>query len=129
MKKLLSLCFLISLFSFTGHAQTQVLCTGKAWIHFAAVPFPLLRTLNVQLDMNGPQGTLDMDAGGDPLHYEGLLPLDGKTPIVMTDPDSGDIARLQLLMTNPQSLRFSAVFTNRQQEKIGSIDPARLTCR
>lgn len=129
MKKLLILCFLTGLFSFTAHANAHLLCTGKAWIHFAAVPFPLWRTLNVELDLNGSQGVLNVDVGGNPLHYEGPLPLDGKTPIVMSDADSGDITTIQLLMTNPQSLLFSAVFANRQQEKIGSISPARLTCR
>lgn len=130
MKKAFLLVFWASLISTSAFAQSSIHCSGKGWVHFAMVPFPLYKTLTLDLKMNQDQmGEFTLSAGGDPISYSGPIALDGSRPAVVTNPDSGDVTAVVLVMEDPKSLTLAMQFSNAQNEKIGSVSPTHLTCQ
>lgn len=130
MKNILFLGLLLSAVSSPAFAGKTLECTGKGWVHFAAVPFPLYKSLTVTLKLtDDSHGSVELTAGGDPISYSGPLALDGQQPVLITSQESGDLTALTLVLENEKTLKLAVQFSNAQYEKTGSISPTTLTCK
>ncbi|KYG65560.1 hypothetical protein AZI86_00320 [Bdellovibrio bacteriovorus] len=130
MKKAVLLGLLASVFAAPVFAKSALHCSGKGWVHFAMLPFPLYKTLNLELSVDQARnGEFTLEAGGDPIYYAGPVALDGSQPALITSPDSGDVTAVVLVLENPKKLILAVQFSNAQNEKTGSISPTDLTCQ
>lgn len=113
-------------------ARADWICTGDAK---AQSPWGRLSVRAIvevtgcgQSLVQGREGRVTIDIGGEPVTYEGPVTLDGRTPHRVSHAPSGDYALFTLTQRENMDIKIRINEYNRDQDKLGYVLSAWLKC-